>query len=87
MKTDVHVFLDSVLCVGNNDAIANEAWATELSEVWDPMTFKDKHHITGKPVQLHLAHFSGHTATDIMGEILTFLGSKIRVSSKTHVDV
>ena len=57
LRKAVHVFSDSVLCVGNNNAIANEAWARELSEVWDPMTFKDKHHITGQTSATPLGTF------------------------------
>ena len=40
------IFLDS--SVGNN-AIPLQAWATRLSEVWDPTTFMDKYDITGRP--------------------------------------
>ena len=29
LRTEVHVFPDSVLCVGNHNAIANQAWATK----------------------------------------------------------
>ena len=38
---------------GQNNTIAKEAWATKLSELWDPMTFIDKNDITGRPVQFH----------------------------------
>ena len=53
LRTDVHVFSDSVLSVGGHNAIADEAWAAKTSEVWDPMTLKDKYDITGRPVQFH----------------------------------
>ena len=52
VRTHVHVLSDCVVC-GNNDAIANESWVTQLSEAWDPMTFIDKYDITGRPVQFH----------------------------------
>ena len=43
------------LCImcGNNNAIADQAWATELSEAWDPTTFFDKYDIMGRPMQFH----------------------------------
>ena len=66
LRTDVHVFSATVLCVGNNNAIANEAWATKLPEVWGPTTFMEKYDITGRPVQFHWLIFSGHTAIQLM---------------------
>ena len=47
------MFSESVLCVGNNNVIANAAWATKTSEVWNPMTFTHKYDITGRPVQFY----------------------------------
>ena len=61
MRTDVHVISESVLCVGGLNAVANEARATEISQVWDPITFMEKDDITGRPVQFHLAT---HSAPD-----------------------
>ena len=29
LRTNVHVFSDSVLCLGNNNAIANQVWTTK----------------------------------------------------------
>ena len=46
LRTEVHVFSDYVLCVGNNSDIANEALVT---------TFVNKYDITGQPVQLTVA--------------------------------
>ena len=60
--------LDSILCVGGRNAIANEAWATKISKVWDPMTFIDKFDITGRPVQFHWHICSGHTRLQVMHE-------------------
>ena len=56
-EVDVHVFSDSVLCVGCRNA--NEAGATKISEVWNPMTFIDKYDITGPSVQFHWHLFLG----------------------------
>ena len=53
LRTDVHVFSDSVWCVGGRNDIANEVWATKISDLWSPMTFIDKYDITCKPVQFH----------------------------------
>ena len=36
LKSDVHGFSDSVLCVGGHTAIANETWRTKISQVWHP---------------------------------------------------
>ena len=56
-EVDVHVFSDSVLCVGCRNA--NEAAATKITEVWNPMTFIDKYDITGPSVQFHWHLFLG----------------------------
>ena len=53
LRTDVHVYSDSVLCVGSNNVIHNQTWTTKLLEIWDPMTFIDKYDITGRLVQFH----------------------------------
>ena len=78
----MHVFSDSVSCVGHNDAIANQAWTTKFSEVWDPMTFMRKYDITGRPVQFHWLIFSGHTAIQIMRDIHISWDPRNRVVSK-----
>ena len=46
----------------------------ELSDVSDPMTFRDKYGITGRPVQFQWHIFSVHAAIQIMREIQTFSG-------------
>ena len=53
LRTDVHVVSDSVMCVEGHNAVANEAWATTISEVWNPITFQTKYDITVRPVQFH----------------------------------
>ena len=60
LRTAAHVVSDSVLCVGNNNAIANEAWATKVSEMWASMTFTDKYDILGRPDEFHWHIFSGN---------------------------
>ena len=71
LSTDVHVFSDSVWYLGNNKTRANQAWATSM----DPTTFTGMYCITGRPVQFHWHTFSRHTASQIMRENQTFLGS------------
>ena len=74
MRPDVHVLSDSAGCAGSHNSIANDAWATKISEVSDRMTFLDKYDIAGQPVRFHWHTFSGHTAHQIMREIQTLLG-------------
>ena len=35
MAKRAYMYSPTLSCVGNNDAVANQAWATQLSEVWD----------------------------------------------------
>ena len=61
-RTNVHVYSDSVLCVGGQNAVAIDSWATEISEhFFQPPEFEDKYDLTARPVQFHWHIFSGHT--------------------------
>ena len=53
LRTDVLVFSNSVLCVGGHNAFANEAWATEISDINEPREFEDKYDLAGPPTQFH----------------------------------
>ena len=65
------------LCImcGNNNAIADQAWATKLSEAWDPTTFFDKYDIMVQTSAIPRVHISGHTAIQVTREIQTLVGS------------
>ena len=47
----------TVLCGWNNNACPNRTWTTKLSEMRDSSTCVDTQDITGRPVQVQLAHF------------------------------
>ena len=40
-------FILRLLCMGNNNAIANQAWATKLSEIWGLTNFMGEHICSG----------------------------------------
>ena len=56
MKRDVHVFSDSVLCVGNDSVNANQAWATKLAEVCGADNIHGQVRNHGQTSAIPLAH-------------------------------
>ena len=67
-------------------SIANEAWATKLSEVWDPMTFTDKYEITrADQFNFIRMYFLATTALQITKEVQTFLGSTRPIDVKGRI--
>ena len=73
LRSDVHVFSDSLLSVGSHHwkrSMGNQDLRSK-----GPDDIIHQYDITGRPVQFHWHIFSGHTTIKIMREIQTFTRS------------
>ena len=86
-RTKVHVFSDSVLCLGKifQHPDSNEAWKNRIAGVMAEKSYRDYDGVNGEPTEFEWNIFPGFTTLQLCGEVnnlLSDLGQTQKLSQE-----